>query len=72
MTTIAVLPGDGIGREIMPPTVNVLTAVGRRFDLTFQFKEAPVGGAAIDATGSPRATGIAGTSASSRAPGPTR
>jgi 3-isopropylmalate dehydrogenase len=52
-TTIAVLPGDGIGREIMPPTVNVLTAVGQRFGLTFQFKEAPVGGAAIDATGRP-------------------
>ncbi|MBI3621164.1 MAG: 3-isopropylmalate dehydrogenase [Nitrospirae bacterium] len=53
MTTIAVLPGDGIGREIMPPTVNVLHAVGRRFGLTFKFTEAPVGGEAIDATGRP-------------------
>ncbi len=53
MTTIAVLPGDGIGREIMPPTVQVLHAVGRRFGLAFQFKEVLVGGAAIDATGRP-------------------
>jgi len=53
MTTIAVLPGDGIGREIMPPTVEVLKTIGRRFGLEFEFKEAPVGGAAIDATGRP-------------------
>ncbi|HUJ79188.1 MAG TPA: 3-isopropylmalate dehydrogenase [Nitrospiria bacterium] len=51
--TLAVLPGDGIGREIMPPTVEVLKAVGRQFDIPFAFKEAPVGGAAIDATGRP-------------------
>jgi 3-isopropylmalate dehydrogenase len=53
MRTIAVLPGDGIGREIIPPTVKVLQAVGRRFNLVLQFKEAPVGGAAIDASGRP-------------------
>jgi 3-isopropylmalate dehydrogenase len=53
MTTIAVLPGDGIGREIIPPAVTVLQAAGRRFDFAVQFKEAPVGGAAIDATGQP-------------------
>jgi len=53
MIRIAVLPGDGIGREIMPPTVEVLKTIGRRFDIRFEFKEAPVGGAAIDATGRP-------------------
>jgi 3-isopropylmalate dehydrogenase len=53
MRTIAVLPGDGIGREIIPPTLKVLQAIGRRFNLVLQFKEAPVGGAAIDATGRP-------------------
>jgi 3-isopropylmalate dehydrogenase len=51
--TLAVLPGDGIGREIMPPAIEVLKAVGRRFDIAFAFREAPVGGAAIDATGRP-------------------
>ena len=53
MIKIAVLLGDGIGREIVPPTVDLLKAVGRRFDIAFDFKEVPVGGAAIDATGRP-------------------
>ncbi|HXZ26294.1 MAG TPA: 3-isopropylmalate dehydrogenase [Nitrospiria bacterium] len=51
--TLAVLPGDGIGREIIPPAVEVLKTVGRRFGIAFAFREAPVGGAAIDATGRP-------------------
>jgi 3-isopropylmalate dehydrogenase len=53
MPTIAVLPGDGIGREIVPPTVEALKAVGRRFTIAFEFREALVGGTAIDATGRP-------------------
>lgn len=53
MLTIAVLPGDGIGREIVPPAVAALKAVGRRFKIAFEFREALVGGAAIDATGRP-------------------
>jgi 3-isopropylmalate dehydrogenase len=50
---IAVLPGDGIGPEVMAEARKVLAAVASRFDLTFAFTEKLVGGAAIDATGSP-------------------
>ncbi|HEY4485997.1 MAG TPA: 3-isopropylmalate dehydrogenase [Nitrospiria bacterium] len=51
--TIAVLPGDGIGQEIIPQAVRVLEAVGRIEGLVFSFKEAPVGGCAIDQVGQP-------------------
>jgi 3-isopropylmalate dehydrogenase len=50
---IAVLPGDGIGREVTPEAVRVLEAVGRTAGVGFEFEEALVGGAAIDATGQP-------------------
>ncbi|HEY9734693.1 MAG TPA: isocitrate/isopropylmalate family dehydrogenase, partial [Trichocoleus sp.] len=50
---ITLLPGDGIGPEIMSVTVDVLKEVGRQMDLGFEFQEALIGGAAIDATGSP-------------------
>ena len=41
MTTqrIAVMPGDGIGREVVPEGLRVLEAVARRFDLSFKFDE---------------------------------
>lgn len=32
---IAVIPGDGIGREVVPEGIRVLDAVGRRFDIAF-------------------------------------
>ncbi|OIQ10560.1 3-isopropylmalate dehydrogenase [Neomoorella thermoacetica] len=51
MYKIAVLPGDGIGPEIVPEAVKVLEAVSRRVGIEFQFTEALVGGAAIDAVG---------------------
>ena len=50
---ITLLPGDGIGPEIIPVAVEALKAVGKQFDLSFEFQEALIGGAAIDATGSP-------------------
>jgi 3-isopropylmalate dehydrogenase len=50
---ITLLPGDGIGPEIMAVAVDVLKVVGKQFDLTFDFQEALIGGAAIDATGEP-------------------
>jgi 3-isopropylmalate dehydrogenase len=50
---ITLLPGDGIGPEIMAVTVAVLKRVGEQLDLQFSFKEALMGGAAIDATGDP-------------------
>ena len=46
---IAVLPGDGIGPEIVAEAVKVLQALGPQFDL----ESAPVGGAAYDLTGHP-------------------
>lgn len=50
---ITLLPGDGIGPEIMAIATDVLNVVGKQLDLTFEFKEALLGGAAIDATGEP-------------------
>ncbi|KIY99262.1 3-isopropylmalate dehydrogenase [Monoraphidium neglectum] len=50
---VAVLPGDGIGPEIMDAALKVLTAAGRKEGETFEFKHALIGGAAIDATGNP-------------------
>lgn len=50
---IAVLPGDGIGPEVMAEALNVLEAVSNKYDITFETNEQLVGGAAIDATGSP-------------------
>lgn len=46
---ICVLPGDGIGPEIMAEAVRVLKAL----DLKFEMEEALLGGCAVDATGSP-------------------
>jgi 3-isopropylmalate dehydrogenase len=53
MMKIAVLPGDGVGREVIPPAVEVLQTIGRQFRLGFELKEAVVGGAAIDQSGQP-------------------
>ena len=46
---IAVLPGDGIGKEITVEAVRVLNALGLKLEL----EEAPVGGTAYDALGDP-------------------
>ena len=46
---IAVLPGDGIGPEIVAEAVKVLKAI----DLKFEMETAPVGGAAYEAAGHP-------------------
>ena len=46
---ICVLPGDGIGPEIMAEAVRVLRAL----DLKFEMEEALLGGCAVDATGNP-------------------
>ncbi|MEB3227812.1 MAG: 3-isopropylmalate dehydrogenase [Synechocystis sp.] len=50
---ITLLPGDGIGPEIMAVAVQVLKTVADQFDFTLSFQEALIGGAAIDATGQP-------------------
>lgn len=50
---ITLLPGDGIGPEIMAVAVDVLEVVAKQEDLKFEFTTALIGGAAIEATGSP-------------------
>ncbi len=55
MTTynILVLPGDGIGPEVMRETVRVANVIGEKFGLTFNIEQDIVGGAAIDVHGKP-------------------
>ena len=50
---IAVLPGDGIGPEVVPQAVKVLEKVATLYGHHFEFPTADVGGAAIDRTGRP-------------------
>ncbi|MBI5560702.1 MAG: 3-isopropylmalate dehydrogenase [Deltaproteobacteria bacterium] len=50
---ILVLPGDGIGPEIVREAVRVLTVAGQRYGAAFTLTEAPVGGASIDRAGVP-------------------
>lgn len=50
---IAVLPGDGIGPEIIDQAKKVIDAVGVRFNHKFSFKHGLVGAIAIDKTGNP-------------------
>ena len=51
--SLTLLPGDGIGPEIMAVSLEVLKVIGEQFDLEFETIEALIGGAAIDATGEP-------------------
>jgi 3-isopropylmalate dehydrogenase len=50
---IALIPGDGIGTEIMQVAVAVLQAIAPKFNLVFAFETAIAGGVAIDQTGHP-------------------
>ncbi|KAF1701500.1 3-isopropylmalate dehydrogenase [Pseudoxanthomonas kaohsiungensis] len=50
---IVVLPGDGIGPEIIAATLPVLEAVAARHGHTFEFEEHDIGGIAIDRHGVP-------------------
>ncbi|MCL1939265.1 MAG: 3-isopropylmalate dehydrogenase [Desulfovibrionaceae bacterium] len=50
---IVLLPGDGIGPEVVAQAVKVLRAVEKRFGVTFTTEEALMGGCAIDVTGEP-------------------
>ena len=51
MKKIAVLPGDGIGPEVMAEAVKVLDAAQKRFDFQLEYTWADVGGAGIDNQG---------------------
>ena len=48
---VAVLPGDGIGPEVMAEALKVLDAVEKKYDVTFARTFANVGGAGIDNEG---------------------
>ncbi len=50
---IAVLPGDGIGAEVTREAVRVLQAVGKATGVAFELEDGIIGGAAIDAHGTP-------------------
>ena len=50
---IAVLPGDGIGQEVIAEAERVLRAVGERSGIRFKLEAGLVGGAAMDVTGEP-------------------
>src|SRR3989338_1561118 len=51
--TIAVLPGDGIGPEIIEESINILNAVAKKFNHMFEYKYGLIGASAIDKTGDP-------------------
>ncbi len=50
--TITLLPGDGIGPEVMVEAVKILRIMAQKYGHTFHFSEALIGGRAIDETGS--------------------
>ena len=50
---ITLLPGDGIGPDVTAGARSVLDAIADRFGHQFEFHEALIGGAAIDAAGDP-------------------
>ena len=53
MMKILILPGDGIGPEVVGEALKVLRAADRRFGLGVQLEQGLLGGAAIDAHGKP-------------------
>jgi 3-isopropylmalate dehydrogenase len=53
MYRIAILPGDGIGPEIISQARRVLDRIAERYGRQFEYREALVGGAAYEATGHP-------------------
>jgi len=50
---IAILPGDGIGQEIIAEAIKVLDCLKQNFDFNAEMETANVGGAAYDESGSP-------------------
>jgi 3-isopropylmalate dehydrogenase len=51
--SIAVLPGDGIGKEIVGEALKVLDVLNRHFELNANWREAAIGGAGFDEAGDP-------------------
>ncbi|HWR60411.1 MAG TPA: 3-isopropylmalate dehydrogenase [Clostridia bacterium] len=50
---IALIPGDGIGPEVIKQALKVLGAVSERYGRSFEYEEVLLGGRAIDETGIP-------------------
>jgi len=50
---IAVLPGDGIGIEIVAQAVKILDCLNNDYNLNIEMEHGLVGGSAYDETGSP-------------------
>jgi 3-isopropylmalate dehydrogenase len=50
---LVVLPGDGIGPEVIRAARSLLDAIGARFGADFEIEELPIGGNSIDAHGVP-------------------
>jgi len=53
MKKIAVLPGDGIGPEVIKQAIKALNAITEIYGHEFKFEEGLIGAAAIDETGNP-------------------
>lgn len=51
--SITLLPGDGIGPEVIREAVKIIHILASKLDLNFNMKEFPVGGAGYEATGHP-------------------
>ena len=54
--SIVLLPGDGIGPEVITEAASVLAGIGANYGHDFDFSEHMLGGCAIDETGSPLPT----------------
>ncbi|MCX7014999.1 MAG: 3-isopropylmalate dehydrogenase [Candidatus Sumerlaeota bacterium] len=51
--TIAVLPGDGIGQEVVPEALKVLDAIAAKASMRFEYRECAAGGESIRKHGTP-------------------
>lgn len=50
---IAILPGDGIGPEVMKQAIKILDLICKKFKLNIKYKEYHIGGSAIEKYGNP-------------------
>jgi len=48
---VAVLPGDGVGLEVITEAIKVLQTVGEKFGHSFHLQDGLIGGVAIDTLG---------------------
>jgi 3-isopropylmalate dehydrogenase len=61
--SIALVPGDGIGPEVIAPAVEILDTVGDKAGYVFNYVELEAGGRAIDSSGTPLPDGVVETAA---------